>query len=409
VDPDLIEPVDFVWTGGALSDPVPTEHRGTFDAFIASHVIEHTPDLVAFLRTAETLLKPDGRVILAIPDKRVCFDYYRPSSTIGDVLEAHRQQRTRHSTKTLWDHRSHQVVKRLGRPGWSRFDQTETRFVCNFAEAKRLADRADSNEYVDAHAWVFVPASFELIILQLARLGLVDWQVERTEAAPVTEFYAWLRRGGQAAAMAMTEAEFSQVRLRLLDAMLVELFEQSQQLPANIASRTLQRRATPGTPNGVVASEPRQSDPALLPFDIEFGIGGNAQAYQVAGWCNPEPGFTWTLGKESSLVLPCASTETVVLTLSAGPFTDPASLPAQRLTVIADGTEVAALILSRLDRVECTIPASVRRTKGPITITFQHPDAARPCALFAGNPDQRELAVAFRRISLRPLPDHGVR
>src|SRR5690242_19463657 len=44
VDPTKIESVDFVWTQGALSDAVPVEHHGSFDVFIASHVVEHIPD-----------------------------------------------------------------------------------------------------------------------------------------------------------------------------------------------------------------------------------------------------------------------------------------------------------------------------------------------------------------------------
>jgi hypothetical protein len=56
VDVGRIEPVDFVWTSGILSDAVPPEQHGSFDAFLASHVIEHMPDLVAFLDAAATLL-----------------------------------------------------------------------------------------------------------------------------------------------------------------------------------------------------------------------------------------------------------------------------------------------------------------------------------------------------------------
>src|SRR5215469_676178 len=49
VDVSRIENVDFVWTGGNLSSAVPETLHGSFDALIASHVIEHTPDLLAFL------------------------------------------------------------------------------------------------------------------------------------------------------------------------------------------------------------------------------------------------------------------------------------------------------------------------------------------------------------------------
>ena len=71
VDVSRIEEVDYIWNGGSLSDAVPPAMYGTFDAFVASHVIEHTPDLIAFLDSASTLLKPEGVVVLAVPDKAV--------------------------------------------------------------------------------------------------------------------------------------------------------------------------------------------------------------------------------------------------------------------------------------------------------------------------------------------------
>lgn len=47
VDVSRIEEVDFVWTEGMLGSAVPKEEHGSFGAFVASHVIEHTPDLKA--------------------------------------------------------------------------------------------------------------------------------------------------------------------------------------------------------------------------------------------------------------------------------------------------------------------------------------------------------------------------
>ena len=61
VDVDRIEEVDFVWTSGSVADAVPSDLHGTFDAFIASHVIEHTTDLVGFLDAAATLARPERR------------------------------------------------------------------------------------------------------------------------------------------------------------------------------------------------------------------------------------------------------------------------------------------------------------------------------------------------------------
>ncbi len=52
---------------------------------------------------------------------------------------------------------------------------------------------AEKAEYVDAHAWTFTPASFELMVLELRAMGLLDLSIERMSEATYTEFFAWLR------------------------------------------------------------------------------------------------------------------------------------------------------------------------------------------------------------------------
>src|SRR5215471_17380815 len=89
VDLACIEDVDFIWQDGPVHAAVPPALHGTFEAFIASHVIEHSPDFIDFLDSAARLLTPTGIVILVIPDKRWCFDYFRPLTTTGDILSAH--------------------------------------------------------------------------------------------------------------------------------------------------------------------------------------------------------------------------------------------------------------------------------------------------------------------------------
>jgi hypothetical protein len=231
VDPTMIEDVDFVWTEGALSDCVPAVHHGTFDAILASHVFEHTPDLIGILRSAEVLCRAEAKMVLALPDKRVCFDVFRPLSTTGDVLAAHVERRSRHSTKTLWDHFAYTATKH-GNPGWGRADRAPGVLIYSLDHAANWALQHNSNEYVDAHAWTFVPSSFSLILLESAYLGLTDWQVDRTQAAEYTEFYVWLRRGAAARIAAMSPVDLANERTRLLNNIMLELNEQGRQLAA---------------------------------------------------------------------------------------------------------------------------------------------------------------------------------
>jgi tetratricopeptide (TPR) repeat protein len=76
------------------------------------------------------------------------------------------------------------------------------------------------------HAWQFTPASFQLLMLELARLGVTDWRVERIGPVVGCEFHAWLRRGGREAATALTDSELNAQRLALLKRTLLEAKEQ---------------------------------------------------------------------------------------------------------------------------------------------------------------------------------------
>jgi hypothetical protein len=225
VSTSRIEEVDFVWRGGNLSDAVPAEQYGTFDAFLASHVIEHTTDVVSFLVSAQTLVGERGRIILALPDKRKCFDLFRPFSSTGDAIVAHREKRARHTAKVLFDYVAY-AVNKDGGPGWSIDNVTAPRFTVPFADTIRFLDRADAPEYVDAHQWVFTPASFELMVLELSALGFVDLRIEDCREANETEFYAWLRKGAER----LAPDHLQNRRRALMNRTVVELADQSRQI-----------------------------------------------------------------------------------------------------------------------------------------------------------------------------------
>jgi hypothetical protein len=137
----------------------------------------------------------------------------------------------------LWDYFFH-LALRHGQPGWARTDEDAPECQLTFAVAAALANKSNSKEYIDAHNWVFVPASFELIILCLARLGLTDWQVARSDIADLTEFYIWLKRGGKAEISAKSEEEFSQLRQRFLETTMLQLGEHSRSMSLGIAANT---------------------------------------------------------------------------------------------------------------------------------------------------------------------------
>jgi predicted SAM-dependent methyltransferase len=193
VDTEQIEDVDFVWHGESLPELVGGRHR--YDWVIASHVIEHLPDLVFFFNGCEQVLKPDGVVSLIIPDKRYCFDHFQPLSTTGNVLDAHLQNRTRPTPGSVFDFCVNHTLSD-GRISWSAEDQGDFAMTYSFEYALQHWEHTRQTEdYVDAHVWRFVPDSFRLIVQDLNMLGLINLSIAREYGSTGNEFYATLRVG----------------------------------------------------------------------------------------------------------------------------------------------------------------------------------------------------------------------
>ena len=95
VDVAKIEEVDFVWKGEPYAEL--TGKTKFYDWIIASHVIEHTPDLIGFLKECDSVLKDGGILSLAVPDKRFCFDHFRALTGISKVIDAHVARLSTHS------------------------------------------------------------------------------------------------------------------------------------------------------------------------------------------------------------------------------------------------------------------------------------------------------------------------
>jgi hypothetical protein len=136
--------------------------------------------------------------------------------------------RTRHTRRIVFDHNAY-IVNNGGSGAWGQTPIQDLQFYRSLAEAgEAFSTTSEDPEslYLDKHARQFTPASFEILLLELARLGEIDWQVERITPPTGCEFYAWLRRGGKAAAAALTAAEVDARRLALLKQTLLQTREQ---------------------------------------------------------------------------------------------------------------------------------------------------------------------------------------
>lgn len=193
IDETRIEEVDHVWRGEPLSTLV---GAGRFDIVVASHVIEHTPDMLGFLHECEKTLAPGGRLVLVVPDRRRCFDFFRPVSTTGAVLQAHLEGRTRHTPGAAFDFVAN-FTRLDGREGVGAAAPASFTLANSLASAHAAFEQfAAAADYQDCHAWVFTPSSFRLILGDLAAIGALALAEEGIWTTPIFEFVTILSRSG---------------------------------------------------------------------------------------------------------------------------------------------------------------------------------------------------------------------
>jgi len=172
---DTIEEVDYVWKGESLAELVGKQH--CYDWIIASHVIEHTPDLVGFINSCEEVLKENGVLFLAVPDARYCFDYFRPLTGLARVVDAHLNKHTKHSVGTAVESLLC-CVSNDGRNNWSKRTPSRAfKFGDNLDQAIQEIsnfDGSENGEYKDYHSWCFTPSSFRMLIHDLHELKLIS-------------------------------------------------------------------------------------------------------------------------------------------------------------------------------------------------------------------------------------------
>jgi len=188
VDTAAIEEVDYVWNGQPLDELVA---GGRFAWIIASHVIEHVPDLVGFLNACERILAPGGVLALAVPDKRYCFDCERENSSIGRVIDVAYAQSTNHSPGTAAEYFL-KVRRKGGQIAWDERHTGALEPVHGLQDALHAMAKVREGHYLDLHAWVFTPDSFRQIIRDLHDLRLIELQEKYFHTTRGCEFFVTL-------------------------------------------------------------------------------------------------------------------------------------------------------------------------------------------------------------------------
>lgn len=204
VDVTAIEEVDFVWKGEPYAELTGLRHG--YDWVVASHVVEHTPDLVGFLRDCSSVLKDEGVLALIVPDKRFCFDSLRSTTSLAQVIDAHHApSRCQHSKGALAEALLNTAL-RDGRNGWFETDLPIQNYrLVNSLEAA-IASQRDDQPFRDIHRWCFTPTAFRLVVQDLHDLGYTDLVESHFQKVAPGEFFIFLSRGGVGLPLSRLEA-----------------------------------------------------------------------------------------------------------------------------------------------------------------------------------------------------------
>jgi SAM-dependent methyltransferase len=168
-----IADVDAVWGAQTLQEAIGPDRK--VDYIVASHVIEHAPNLITWLEELCAVLKPGGEVRLAVPDRRFTFDYLRRDTTLADILNAYLQRARSPLPIAILDFVLNETTVINNVDAWEgKLDPAEVQPIHTVDEAITVArDSLENGNYHDVHCWVFTPWSFADLFARAGEAGLI--------------------------------------------------------------------------------------------------------------------------------------------------------------------------------------------------------------------------------------------
>ena len=129
---------------------------------------------------------------MAIPDRRVCFDFFRPSSTLAQWIEAHFEKRVRPNYMQIFEHAT-LTAEFIPQAPWN--SRRSTGLKASYDKwIKNIQNQ--STIYHDTHCSTFTPKSFELLITDAHFLGMSPFQIFDISKTEGNEFHVHLRNVG---------------------------------------------------------------------------------------------------------------------------------------------------------------------------------------------------------------------
>lgn len=170
---DQIVDIDYV-IGEKYSESLANVEK--FDYVIATHVLEHIPQLILFFQDIGKILNAKGKLCLAIPDKRYCFDHFRCPTSFAECYDAYTRKINNLPFRVL-DYCMSWTINDAGY-WWNNrgnFDHI-VRDMDRFSAAKENYFKALNGEYVDVHFSVFTPETFLTLLYYMICFNLLPFK-----------------------------------------------------------------------------------------------------------------------------------------------------------------------------------------------------------------------------------------
>ena len=161
-DVENIVDVDYVVKDGDYFRSVENKHPGKrFDLILGSHVGEHVPDFIGWLKDMSRLLSDGGILSLILPDKRFTFDILKEETSTAQWLSAHEARLVKPSADQIYRH----VRKHLPLKGIDLWNVPSGGVCLDFCHGENevwdiVSNAFLSGNYFDSHCSIFTPQSF---------------------------------------------------------------------------------------------------------------------------------------------------------------------------------------------------------------------------------------------------------
>jgi hypothetical protein len=202
ISPDSVCTVDYIWTPGKpLRECIP--HNVTYDFALASHVMEHVPNVLGWVQQILDVLDTGATLQLALPDYRGCFDVFRRTTTFAEMLQCWTIEASTPTVSQIYDFLSNNVAMPADlATNTSQFPFGEAPSMANFT--RNYPDESafhfammhfNEGTYMDTHCSVFSPESLVEAFSTAARLGILNIEISQPELG-WREFFVKLKKLG---------------------------------------------------------------------------------------------------------------------------------------------------------------------------------------------------------------------